>query len=297
MASLKYEQQDLQDPIVEPAPPMSLKDIIKRDKDLRKSNKPRKSELIKELRGNILVIKINRLPSRNALNRNAVYDLIAAIEQATHNKNVKMIVLTGAGEFFCSGTDLKQLQEYRDPEDYFFGANYILRSLVKTIIVCPKVIVCLINGPCIGIGFTLAALCDICVCTKGAFFQTPFSQLGLCAEACSSYTFTQHFGQSWASKLLLFGEKLSAEKAEQLGFVTRIYDDLQDVESRLWPKLMEYAQLPWESVTVTKSLMRLQHREQLLKALQAELKELGRLRRGPVYQKAVADFLQKSKRN
>ncbi|XP_019893625.2 enoyl-CoA delta isomerase 2 [Musca domestica] len=275
--------------------PTSMEDIRRRDRDSRISNKTRKSEILKELRGNILVLKINRLASRNALNRNAVYDLIAAIGEATHNKDVKMILLTGCGDYFCSGTDLKQLQEYRDPEDYFYGANYILRSLIKTLIACPKIIVCLINGPCIGIGFTLAALCDICVCTKGAFFQTPFSQLGLCAEACSSYTFSQHFGQSWASKLLLFGEKLSAEKAEQLGFVTRIYEDLNDVEARLWPKLQEYSQLPWESVKISKNLMRLNQREQLFKALEAELKEIDRLRRGPVYQKAVADFLQKSK--
>ncbi|XP_061395028.1 enoyl-CoA delta isomerase 2-like [Musca vetustissima] len=274
---------------------LSLKEIVEREKHLRTSDKLRKSEIIKELRGNILILKINRPASRNALNRNAVYDLIAAIGEATHNQDVKMILLTGYGQVFCAGTDLKQLQDYPNPEDYFYGANYILRSLVKTIIVCPKIIVALINGPCIGIGFTLAALCDICVCTKEAYFQTPFSQLGLCAEACSSYTFVQHFGQSWASKLLLFGEKLSAEKAEQLGFVTRIYVDLQDVENRLWPKLEEYSRLPWESVAISKNLMRLNHREQLLKALEAELKEIGKLRRGPVYQKAIADFLQKSK--
>lgn len=270
--------------------------LLSSDKELRTQVVLRKRELIVERRNNnILFIQINRPEFRNALNRNAVYELIAAFAEATHNDDIEMVVLTGSGNVFCAGNDLKQITtEYANPEDYFRGANYTLRSLVKSIMVCPKLCVCLVNGPCIGIGFTLAALFDLVYCTRSAYFQAPFTKLGICPEACSSFTFSQQFGQSWANKLLILGEKLTAEKAEQFGFVCEIFEDPNEVEQKFWLKMLEYTKLPRDAVHTTKRLMLLQREPQLLTALEAELKEISKLRKGPVYRNALKEFVQKS---
>ncbi|XP_075155844.1 enoyl-CoA delta isomerase 3, peroxisomal-like [Haematobia irritans] len=258
-------------------------------------SKIRKREVIAERRDHILILTITRPQRRNALNRNAVYDLIAAFGEATHNEEINAVVLTGCGDIFSAGNDLKQMQDYVTPDDYYRGANYVLRSLVKSVLVCPKITICLVNGPCIGIGFTLAALFDVVYCTRSAYFQAPFTKLGICAEACSSLTFPQLFGQSWATKLLLFGEQLTAEKAEQLGFVAEIFESQTEVQEKFWPKVNEYTRLPCESVRATKRLMQMHNRQQLLKALEEELRCMTTLRTGPVHQKAIEEFLQKSK--
>lgn len=251
-------------------------------------------ELLVQHEDNIVIISINRPQKKNALNRRAIYELIATVEAATHNPSIKVVVITGVAEYFTAGVDLKQIEEYKQPEDYYRGANYVLRALVKTFIACTKLLVCLINGPCIGIGFTLAALCDAVYCTKDAFFQTPFSQLGICAEACSSWTFPRHFGPHWSTNLLIFGEKLLPAKAEQLGFVLQVFENSLEVEAQFWPKIREYAQLPEKSLLITKRLMRMRNESDMIKVLDEELKEIEKLRRGPAHRQAVESFLQKS---
>uniref|UniRef100_A0A1I8Q745 Uncharacterized protein n=2 Tax=Stomoxys calcitrans TaxID=35570 RepID=A0A1I8Q745_STOCA len=288
MASAYRTDTEVVKPATGPAPPLSTMSKVE-------TTKIRKREVVSELREHILIVTINRPQSRNALNRNAIYDLIAAFADATYNKDIKVVVLTGCGDIFSAGNDLKQIQDYPSPEDYFYGANYILKSLIKSVLVCPKLTVCLVNGPCIGIGFTLAALCDLVYCSRAAYFHTPFSQLGLCAEACSSYTFPQLFGTSWASKLLMLGEKLTAEQAHQFGFVVELYDSQQEVQEKFWPKMHEYTRLPYESLHATKQLMRLHRQPQLLKALDEELKQIAKLRQGPVYRRAIEEFSKKSK--
>lgn len=261
-------------------------------KNQRTEKFKRKKELqISQHDEGILTIQINRPQARNALNRNAVYELIAAVDGATHNAAIKIVVITGAGDIYTAGNDLKQVFEYRD---YARSANYVLRALIKTFIACPKLLVCLVNGPCIGIGFTLASLCDAVYCTGNAYFQTPFVQLGICPEACSSLTFPYLFGKSWSTNLLMFGEKLSAEKALQLGFVLDVYATPEEIEQKFWPKMLDYAKLPVESLKVTKKLIKIHCEQDLIKAMDLELKEIEKLRRGPVYQQALEKFKQKS---
>ena len=260
------------------------------------NKRTKKIERIKELKisqqdEGILTIQINRPQVKNALNRNAVYELIAAIEGATNNSAIKVVVITGVGDIYTAGNDLKQVLEYKD---YERSANYVLRALIKTFIVCTKLLVCLVNGPCIGIGFTLACLCDAVYCTNNAYFQTPFTQLGICPEACSSLTFPYQFGKSWSTNLLMFGEKLSAEKALQLGFVLDIFATPVEVEQKFWPKMLKYAKLPAESLKVTKKLIKVHHEEELLRAMNLELKEIEILRHGPVYQKVLQNYKQKT---
>lgn len=256
----------------------------------------RQRQLLVQQKDELLIIKINCPDKKNALNRYAIYELIAAVEKATNNPVIKVVIITAVGDIFTAGNDLKQIADYKTPEDYYRGANYVLKALVKTFLACPKLLICLVNGPCIGIGFTLAALCDAVYCTNNAYFQAPFSQLGICPEAASTYTFPQQFGLSWSTKLLIFGEQLPAAKAEQLGFVLQVYEqnNERELEEKFWHKMREYCKLPRDSLRISKRLMRQSYKEQLLTAMEEELKELEILRRGADYKKAVERFMLKS---
>lgn len=250
--------------------------------------------LLIEKRESILYIRINRPEVKNAVNRSTFYQLIAVLDHAKYDKSVSMVVLSGVGDYFCAGSDLRQIHQYPNAEAFFQPANYILKAVIKEILKFPKIIVALVNGPAIGIGFTMCGLCDIVYCTDNAYFSAPFSALGLCAEACSSYTLPLILGQSVAAEILILGERLTAERAYQLGFVARIFGK-DEIESDFWPKMLAYTKLSKDSMRATKKLMKLPQYEVLIQALEAECKELAKLRRSEEHLKALAKYSGKNK--
>ncbi|CAG2119035.1 unnamed protein product, partial [Medioppia subpectinata] len=96
------------------------------------------------------------------------------------------------------------------------------QSYGDTLIDFPKPLISAVNGLEIGIGVTEIALMDTVVASDAAYFHTPFTSLGVTAEACSSYTFPKLMSTSLASDMLLFGRKLTAAEALQCGLVARV---------------------------------------------------------------------------
>lgn len=251
-------------------------------------------QLIVEQREKLFIIKFNRIAKKNALDREAYRDIMHALNAATNDNTITMIALTGVGDYFTSGTDLTQFQRYTNVSEFFKSANYVLLSFIKAIIYCPKPIVAVVNGPCLGIGFTLCALCDVVYCTDNAYFQAPFTKLGICPEAGSSFLFPMTLGRAKATELLLFGTKLNAQQALAFNFVADIFR-FEDLELKLWIQLQQYAELPTQSLLITKRLLRTEERQYLFKAVQLELAELTKLRFSDVYVNAIESFVRKSK--
>lgn len=148
----------------------------------------------------------------------------------------------------------------------------ILRDMVNAFINFPKILVGLVNGPCIGIAATTVALCDVIYAHEKAYFYTPFSRLGLCAEGTGSYTFPKILGRSKASEMLLLSHKMSAQEAEKYNFVSRLYRN-EDLPM-IWKQIREWTELPVGSLMTTKRLMRVHERTQLKQANASELVEL-----------------------
>ena len=83
----------------------------------------------------------------------------------------------------------------------------------------PKPIFIAANGPAVGGGTTMQLLCDAVLSAPSATFHTPFKQLGITPEGCSSFTFERKIGSEGARRMLVEGEKVSAAEAAELGFV------------------------------------------------------------------------------
>ncbi|XP_049312621.1 enoyl-CoA delta isomerase 2-like [Bactrocera dorsalis] len=252
-------------------------------------------ELDVEQRGPICVITFKRSAVRNALTRRGYYELIRALADATFSETITTVVLTGAAGNFSAGNDLTQLRQYADPQAFLRCSEYVLSLLIKAFIYCPKVLVALVDGACIGIGFVIAALCDVVYCTERAYFQAPFTQYGICPEGCLTYLLPQLLGRVKAAELLLFGTRLSADEALCYNFVARIIQ-ATDIEQQFWPQLEQYARLPLESLRATKRLLSEAERTQLLNALKAECGELKSLRLGATYQRAIEAFVNRKGR-
>ncbi|XP_075161156.1 enoyl-CoA delta isomerase 2-like [Haematobia irritans] len=225
--------------------------------------------LLVEKQDKILLIKFNNPRKKNCVNREGYIEIGRVLREVAKDESVTMVVFTGVGDFFTAGNDLSAAGNITDMDAYIREANAIFKNMVHSYIECPKILVSLVNGPCIGIGTTLAGLSDLLWCSEKAYFTTPFVSLGIVPEAGSSYLFPYLMGRSKATEMLLFGEKLTANEAFHYNFVSRVYKD-SELDSAIWPKLRNYSELPPESLQITKGLLRSHEKEHLMKAIDDE---------------------------
>jgi Delta3-Delta2-enoyl-CoA isomerase len=164
--------------------------------------------------------------------------------------------------------------------------------MVNAFIRFPKMMVAIVNGPAIGIAGTVIALCDIVYASEQAYFYTPFTNLGLCAEGCSSVTFPRILGTSKANEMLMLNHRMTAREAERYGFVAHVYKDVREV----WERLKQIKNLPIGSIMANKNLTRKFTIQELEAASMAEAEELGRRFESEEFFAALMSFQEAKKK-
>ncbi|CAB1349452.1 unnamed protein product [Coregonus sp. 'balchen'] len=212
---------------------------------------------------NITTIRLNRPQKKNAITVEMYNEIIKALEQAGKDDSV-ITVITGSGDFYCSGNDLTNFTQIPEGgiEQMAKNSGELLREFVKAFIDFPKPLIAVINGPAVGVSVTLLGLFEIVYATERATFHTPFSQLGQSPEGCSSYTFPKMMGNAKASEMLLFNKKLTATQACAQGLVTEVFPD-SSFQTEVATRLKAYAKLPRNSLALSKQLIRGTEKERL----------------------------------
>jgi enoyl-CoA hydratase/carnithine racemase len=198
----------------------------------------------------VLEVRLNRPEKKNALTR-AMYETVsAALEQADTDPSIRVALLTGTGDTFTSGNDIKDFQAR--------GASTAPRagsSFLRVISSMQKPLIAAVNGIAVGVGATMLLHCDLIVAARSARFVMPFTSLALIPEAASTLLVPRLLGHQRASALLLLGEPFDAVTALGWGLVNQVVDGrmlmetARDIGRRL-------AELPPEAVRLTKRLMR-----------------------------------------
>ncbi|XP_038132026.1 enoyl-CoA delta isomerase 2, mitochondrial [Cyprinodon tularosa] len=222
----------------------------------------------------ITTITLNRPAKKNAITPEMYNEIITALEQAAKDDS-KFAVFTGAGDFYCSGNDLSNFTKIPEGgvQEMARQGGELLRKYVRAYIDFPKPLVAVVNGPAVGISVTVLGLFDLIYATERATFHTPFTQLGQSAEGCSSYTFPRIMGPTKAGEMLLFNKKLTATQACQLGLITEVFPDAS-FQSEVWTRLKAYAQLPPNSLALSKQLIRSVEKQRLYAVNDAEVERL-----------------------
>lgn len=171
--------------------------------------------------------------------------------------------------------------------------NLIFKNFISAFINYPKIIIAIINGPAIGIGTTIAGLCDIVYATENATFYLPFVNLGLCCEGLSSYLFPRILGRSKASEALLLGKKLSADEAYRFGLISEIVPSKQLDD--FIGELKRYGALPLESVKINKKLIMYNLKKTFEDTNDVECRTLRDCQESEQFFKAVMSFIDKKK--
>ncbi|NWK80212.1 enoyl-CoA hydratase [Aquitalea sp. LB_tupeE] len=172
--------------------------------------------------GQSAIITINNPPA-NVWTIASLRELAAVMTDLQANSAVRAVVITGAGDaFFCAGADLNLFsqgskQDVADLLDAFGSAFAALRNYTG-------VTVAAINGYALGGGLECALMCDYMVVERGARLGLPEARVGLLPAGGGSKTLADKVGVSWAKRILLGGEILSAEKAYEIGLVEEIVD-------------------------------------------------------------------------
>lgn len=200
--------------------------------------------------GPVLEVRLNRPERKNALTR-AMYDAMAdAFDTADRDPELRAVLLTGTGDCFTAGNDIKDFQARAEHGGDGAGSRFL-----PTISTMQTPLIAAVNGAAVGVGTTMLAHCDLVVAARSASFVMPFTRLGLVPEAASSLLFPRLLGYQRAGALLLLGEGMDAATALQWGFVNRVVDDpaLLDSARELAQRC---AALPPEAVRLTKQLIR-----------------------------------------
>ncbi|XP_066435408.1 enoyl-CoA delta isomerase 2-like [Eleutherodactylus coqui] len=205
---------------------------------------------------NITKIYLNRPEKKNAITLQMYNEIGLALDEAAKDDSV-FTVLTGNGDYFCSGNDLNNFTNIppEGKEKMASDSADILQAFVGKFIDFPKPLIAVVNGPAVGISVTILGLFDMVYATDRATFHTPFSQLGQSPEGCSSYTFPRIMGLSKAVEVLLFNKLLTAHEACKHGLLTEVFPD-STFQKEVWERLKAYGQLPKNSLAFSKQLIR-----------------------------------------
>ncbi|MFC7340355.1 enoyl-CoA hydratase/isomerase family protein [Saccharopolyspora griseoalba] len=215
-------------------------------------------DLLVTRRGGLLHVTFNRPAQRNAMSWQMYEGLLAAIDQADSDADIRAMVLRGAGdEAFVAGTDIAQFAEFATGQD---GLDYEARMqvVVDRLEACRVPTVAGISGYCVGAGLALAAASDIRVATRTARFGVPVARtLGNCLSmnTCSLLVF--HLGPSRTKDMLLRARMLDAQQAADAGFLAEVCQlgELDSTITAVTDRLLEHAPLTmWASKQAVRRL-------------------------------------------
>ena len=240
-------------------------------------------------RDSVRTLTLNRPAQLNAFDQALCAALTEALDAASSDDAVHVVVVTGAGRAFSAGTDLEELAENGDfrgtPDD-----PERFERLVDSLASFPKPLICAVNGIGVGIGATMLGLADLVVMAESARLRCPFTSLSLAPEVAASVTFPFLLGRQAAAWMLLSSEWVDAAEAKAMGLAWKVVpgDDVLDEAFALARKLAIH---PLDSLVASKRLIAATFTDAVAAGRQRENAAFDELLETPENRAAVAAFL------
>ena len=251
-----------------------------------------KTILYNEAQG-VVTITLNRPDRRNAISYELIDDLLAGMERAA-GSSAQVVIVTGAGQAFCSGMDLENLKQLsgRTHEQNLQDSRTMAR-LFRSIHEFPKPTIAAVNGPAIAGGTGLATLCDFTLAVPEAKFGYTEVRIGFMPALVSTYLIA-NVGEKRARDLLLTGRIFSAQEALGMGLVSEIVEGgrLITRAQELASQLMEMSPA---SLRATKGLITGYSRARLDTQLEEAVRANAAIRQTDDFREGISAFLEKRK--
>ncbi|WP_151772111.1 enoyl-CoA hydratase/isomerase family protein [Streptomyces abyssomicinicus] len=184
-------------------------------------------ELVYTVEDGIATLLLNRPDQRNAFTLTMIDAWERALRTAGADPEVKVVVLTGAGEGFCAGGDMDTVGDTgaSGPLEQKNTLHLRIHKVARALEDLDKPVIAAINGVAVGAGLDMALMCDIRFAARSARMSEGYIRLGLVPGDGGAYFLPRLVGQSKALELLLGGEFVDAEEALRIGMVNRVVDD------------------------------------------------------------------------
>jgi 2-(1,2-epoxy-1,2-dihydrophenyl)acetyl-CoA isomerase len=212
-------------------------------------------------------ITLNRPDVLNSFNMPMAKELQSALDECAKNKEVRAVLLTGAGRGFCAGQDLAAaiapgadikviVQEQYNP------IIYKIRNIEKPV-------VCAVNGVAAGAGANIAFACDITLAGASASFIQSFSKIGLVPDSAGTFFVPRLAGLQRATALMMLAEKIGAQQACDYGLIYKVTTD-EALMIEAIKMAEQLAQMPTKGLGLTKRLLNASFNNTLTQQLEME---------------------------
>jgi enoyl-CoA hydratase/carnithine racemase len=190
--------------------------------------------------GNIAVLTMNRPERLNAMNESLMDGMREVIESVKTDLGIRALIITGAGRGFCSGADVKEMEErilqaesrpgnkVESGKRAIFWRDGFTHKMCLSLMSLEIPVIAAVNGPAVGGGCDIALMCDIRIASDRAIFGEFYVRRGILSDEGGIYLLPQAVGMSWACELLFTGDSIDAYQAERIGLVNRVvpHDEL-----------------------------------------------------------------------
>jgi enoyl-CoA hydratase/carnithine racemase len=210
------------------------------------------TNVVYEVREHVAWVTLNRPDRLNALSHGPGgmhEEIVAALARSDADPDVRCVVITGAGRAFSSGGDLRDGSSRSGPVGWYRFMEEEDQDFAK-IRECRKPVIAAVNGLCYGAGFILAAHADIRVAASSARFGFIEARMG--GTGVEIFPFL--VGVHWAKFLMLTGELITAQKAQEIGFIIDVIPD-EDFENRVADLARRVAHMPSDGVMLNKRMI------------------------------------------
>lgn len=212
------------------------------------------SEIIYETQNSIARITLNRPEKRNALSESLIDSLKDALRRADRDESLRAVLIRGAGKDFCSGADLSALQKIAESdvlENLFDAENLLeLLALIRKIKIP---VIAAVHGRALAGGCGLATACDLVVAARSARFGYPEVKIGFVAAMVMAIL-RRNVSEKRAFELVTQGFDFSAENAEKMNLINRVFDD-ETFESEVETYVSVYEKVSRSAVVLSKKLL------------------------------------------
>jgi enoyl-CoA hydratase/carnithine racemase len=257
------------------------------------------SELLCEIRDRVALITLNRPEARNALSDRLTPALRRMIKQCGDDPKVGALLITGAGNAFCAGGDVKGMGSNSTKaeialEERIADLQTKQRTLTGALVAVRKPTIAALPGAAAGAGLALALACDLRIAAESAVMATGYARIGLTGDYGIAWLLTRLAGTSRARELMFLSERIDARRCESLGLVNRVVPDAELRETAF-----ALAKLLAEGPSIALAFMKdnLDHAvtSDFLDSMDQEAEKMVRAARTTDHKEAVRAFIDKRK--
>ena len=211
------------------------------------------SSVLMQIENAVAIITLNRPEKLNSINRDMALLLQQHLDECKNSKEIRCVYLTGAGKAFCAGQDLDEIIAPGGPDVHTILSDH-LNPIIIRIRKLNKPVIAAVNGVAAGAGANIGLCCDIVVATQSASFIQAFSKIGLIPDSGGTFFLPRLIGLQKSLALCMLGEKVSAEEAERMGMIYRVFTD-NHFKAESLKIATTLSQMPTKALELTKKAL------------------------------------------